>query len=131
MSSSLGHLVNRLGIFCVVLLAGCAAHSTHDAASGELVNVSASVEKVCRGCRIVDLVAGGGREWDIVSVRVSAPAAYSGSLVSIDVVLQGDGIAQRKVYPLGGHVTFVASRAALDARHVSLQASDLRVVEQY
>jgi hypothetical protein len=111
----------------LVLLAGCAAvHGFQSAKHTESINVFGAVEKICAGCDIADFTNGGAVAWDVVTVRLISPEALSGTTIAVKVLLEGDGVAQRKVYSPSSHITFVAAEAAIDARQVTLQLSDIK-----
>lgn len=113
-------------MFSFALLVGCAAYGAQEAMPREPVNVSGTVEKICAGCDTADLVNGGAVVWDVVIVRVTSPEVLSGTTITVRVLLEGDGVAQReKVYPLSSSIGFVATKAAIDARKVMLHLSDI------
>jgi hypothetical protein len=114
----------------LVLLVGCATHVAHGATPSELINVSGTVEKICVECDTVDLVAGGAVTWDVVTVRITAPKDLAGTVVSVEVLVEGDGPARKKMYPLTGHISFQAARAAIDARRARLHLSDIKVEDK-
>ena len=113
--------------FLAVLLGACSYG--HEREATDAVNVSGVVEKICASCSTVDLVNGGTLSWDVVTVRVTSPEDTLGKMLVIEVLLNGDGAVQRKsVYPLSSSIEFAATRAAIDAREVKLQASDITTI---
>jgi len=110
----------------IVLLTGCATHIAHSAEPPKRVDVAGTVDKICAGCDTADLVNGGAVVWDVVSVRITSPGALAGGgVISVKVLLEGDGIAQRKIYQQSAHVAFSAAQAAIDARRVMLHVAEI------
>lgn len=104
-------------------------HASNSAASSGLISLSASVEKICVECDMVDLTNGGSLNWDVVTVRVTTPQDLFGTKISVRVLVEGDGSAQRKTYPLAAHISFHATKAAIDAREVRLHLSDIKAIQ--
>jgi len=84
------------------------------------------VEKICPECSEVLLTNGGYVLWDVLTVRVITPQAFSGSVISVEVLIEGNGTSQRKRYLPSSSITFSATNAALVARRVVLQRSDIQ-----
>jgi len=74
----------------------------------------------------VRLTNGGYVLWDVLTVRVITPQAFSGAVISLEVLVEGNGIDQRKSYPLSSNISFSAANAALVARRVMLHQSDIQ-----
>ena len=71
------------------------------------------------------LVGGGWLVWDLLSFRITEPPVYSGSVVSVEVLVQGVGQRQRTAYPEGATLSLSAAPAALKEHRIMIEASGL------
>jgi len=117
--------MSRFLAFLFFVLAGCSAQPTHVAALVESTKVTGTVEKICPECSEALLANGGFVLWDVLTVRVTGPEAFSGTVISVEVLVEGDGKEQRKTYPSSSRITFDAAKAAIVVRRVMLNRSDI------
>jgi hypothetical protein len=111
-------------VFPWVLL-GCSSQPVVTPSPLPTIEVTGKVQRVCIECSEVTLVPGGYILWDVVTVRIDAPERFGGTTLSVEVMVDGDGSAQREIYPEDSHVTFETNQAALDEGRFMLRASDL------
>ena len=111
-------------LFLMVLLSGCTATSPPRVGQSTLVHIIGSVQNVCLECSEALVTTGGGLLWDVLTVHVSSPEAYSGTSVSVEVLVEG--AAQRSAYSQGTTISFSAAPAGLEQHRVMLHASDIR-----
>ena len=108
----------------IVLLSGCAATSQPRLDQSALVHVTGKVQNVCLECSEALLTTGGGLLWDVLTIQVSSPEVYSGTSVSVEVLVEGT--TQRSAYPQGTTISFSAAPAGLAQHRILLHASDIR-----
>jgi hypothetical protein len=109
---------------CALLLVACSVPSERHPKS-ETFTIYGAVEALCAGCDIADLVGGGALEWDVLRVHITQPEPYAGTVISVEVLIEGDGSTQRLTYSPGSSLQFTANMAALEAQRVLLHASDV------
>jgi hypothetical protein len=103
---------------------GCSAQSFHRAVNTRVV-ITGTVEEICKGCDVFDLVNGGALVWDVLKVRIASPAHLSGKVVPVEVLLEGDASAQQSVYSIGNRITFSTSEGVVGSERVKFHASDI------
>jgi hypothetical protein len=65
--------------------------------------------------------------WDVPTVRINSPEAFSGIVVSVEVLLVDDDPAQRLIYKEGNEIVFPVHESAMEGRTFMIPVSSISV----
>jgi hypothetical protein len=110
----------------LLMLAIMASLSAQRTTATEAIALTGVVTEVCVACANAHFQDGRVVEWDIVSVELASPASFSGKTLSLQVLVENAGDAQRAIYSAQSSVAFQADPEEIDAGRVMLESAGIR-----
>lgn len=124
--------MTRFLMFLLVALCGCTVRPRSVVIPEESVHLTGIVESVCKECKeamILTDSGGSGLLWDVLTVRVTSPEAYSGVTVSVEVLLVDPIATQRLTYQEGNEIRFSVYKSAVEGLSFMVPAGSISVVK--